>query len=313
MTTKNEEKAHAMLNRWVAMKKELNSRSKDKRPYLSTECNNLQECERWRNQIIKEITKKVADIQNASLGEYKIRELNDEINKLFREKEHWEERIKELGGPDYKKLAPKAVDSQGFELPGSGGYKYWGAAKDLPGVRELFAKEIPNAPKKSRVDIYKHINFEYYGFKDDEDGNLAKLESQAEDLLMKEYLLELEEKEFESGKKKQRLSNEGDMAAYGGIAPISKDKYILKKEKYDEEEFLRFKMLHSANEPVKDYINKQNEEEMEKLILEKKKKQLLKLLNLEEIESLIKENEEILQDNKIVAQNLQSGILEDDI
>ena len=71
----NEEKAHAMLNRWVAMKKELNSRSKDKRPYLSSECNNLQECERWRGQIIKEITKKVADILNASLGDYKLREL----------------------------------------------------------------------------------------------------------------------------------------------------------------------------------------------------------------------------------------------
>lgn len=29
-------------------------------------------------------------------------------------------------------------DSSGVELPSSGGYKYFGAAKDLPGVRELF-------------------------------------------------------------------------------------------------------------------------------------------------------------------------------
>ena len=185
---RNEEKAHAMLNRWVAMKKDLNSRSKDKRPGYSKECNNLQECERWRQQIIKEITKKVANIQNASLGEYKIRELNDEINKLFREKGHWEDRIKELGGPDHKKLAPKVIDSQGYEIAGTGGYKYWGAAKDLPGVRELFAKEVPNAPRKSRNELYKNINFEYYGFKDEDDGNILLFEKEAEKLLLEEYV-----------------------------------------------------------------------------------------------------------------------------
>jgi len=38
----------------------------------------------------------------AGLGEFKLRDLNDEINKLLREKGHWEERILELGGPDYK-------------------------------------------------------------------------------------------------------------------------------------------------------------------------------------------------------------------
>lgn len=37
-----------------------------------------------------------------SLDEYRIRELNDEINKLMREKSHWERRIRELGGPDYR-------------------------------------------------------------------------------------------------------------------------------------------------------------------------------------------------------------------
>ena len=37
----------------------------------------------------------------AGLGEFRIRDLNDEINKLLREKRHWEERIIELGGPDY--------------------------------------------------------------------------------------------------------------------------------------------------------------------------------------------------------------------
>lgn len=305
MTSSNEEKAHAMLNRWVAMKKELNSRSKDKRPNLSSECNNLQECERWKNQIIKEITKKVADIQNASLGEYKIRELNDEINKLFREKGHWEERIKDLGGPDYKKLAPKALDAEGFELPGSGGYRYWGAAKDLPGVRELFAKEIPHAPKKSRVDLYKNINFEYYGFnKNDEE--LINQEKEAEDLLMQEYLLELQEKEYENARKKQRINSDENIL-------LTKESYIIKKEEYNQEEFLRFKMLHTPDGQNMELKLKQNDDEIEKLILEKKKKQLIKLLNLDEVENLTKESQEILKENKIVFQNLQSNMNENEI
>lgn len=37
----------------------------------------------------------------ASLDEYQVRDLNDLINRRFREKRMWEERIKELGGPNY--------------------------------------------------------------------------------------------------------------------------------------------------------------------------------------------------------------------
>lgn len=59
----------------------------------------------------------------AGLGEYKIRDLNDEINKLLREKSLWEDRVKELGGVDFKKTAPKMLDNEGKEVPGNRGYK----------------------------------------------------------------------------------------------------------------------------------------------------------------------------------------------
>jgi pre-mRNA-splicing factor ISY1 len=52
-----------------------------------------------------------------------------------------------LGGADYKKESLRFYDAAGVELPGSGGYKYFGAAKDLPGVRELFQRTVPNAPR----------------------------------------------------------------------------------------------------------------------------------------------------------------------
>lgn len=44
----------------------------------------------------------------ATLEEHKIRDLNDKINKLFREKWHWNNRIKELGGPDYRVPSPSS-------------------------------------------------------------------------------------------------------------------------------------------------------------------------------------------------------------
>lgn len=55
----------------------------------------------------------------AGLGEYRIRDLNDEINKLLREKGHWEVRIKELGGPDYVRVGPRMTDMDGQEAPGN--------------------------------------------------------------------------------------------------------------------------------------------------------------------------------------------------
>ena len=45
----------------------------------------------------------------AGLGEFRVRDLNDEINKLLREKRHWEERILDLGGPDYNVSAGQCV------------------------------------------------------------------------------------------------------------------------------------------------------------------------------------------------------------
>ena len=37
---------------------------------------------------------------------------------------------------------------EGKEVPGNRGYKYFGAARDLPGVREMFESD---APKEARI------------------------------------------------------------------------------------------------------------------------------------------------------------------
>ncbi|XP_064012393.1 pre-mRNA-splicing factor ISY1 homolog [Pogoniulus pusillus] len=176
---RNAEKAMTALARFRQAQLE-EGKVKERRPFLASECNELPKAEKWRRQIIGEISKKVAQIQNAGLGEFRIRDLNDEINKLLREKGHWEFRIKELGGPDYARIGPKMLDHEGKEVPGNRGYKYFGAAKDLPGVRELFEKEPLPPPRKTRAELMKAIDAEYYGYRDEEDGILEPLEQEHE-------------------------------------------------------------------------------------------------------------------------------------
>lgn len=114
---RNEEKAQAMLNRFVVAKRDANRIDKSQRPYLATECKDMRDCEVYRNQIIKEMSKKVSMIQNEGLAEEKIRDLNDAINKLMREKGHWERQIKSLGGPDYFRTAPRIMNAVRAQPP----------------------------------------------------------------------------------------------------------------------------------------------------------------------------------------------------
>ncbi|XP_069500052.1 pre-mRNA-splicing factor ISY1 homolog [Ambystoma mexicanum] len=184
---RNAEKAMTALARFRQAQLE-DGKVKERRPFLASECNELPKAEKWRRQIIGEISKKVAQIQNAGLGEFRIRDLNDEINKLLREKVHWEHRIKELGGPDYTRIGPKMLDHEGKEVPGNRGYKYFGAAKDLPGVRELFEKEPLPPPRKTRAELMKDIDAEYYGYRDEDDGVLVPLEQEHEKKVIAEAL-----------------------------------------------------------------------------------------------------------------------------
>ena len=169
------------LSRWREAKlaEEGLDKKSQRRPYLASECHDLKDAERWRLQIIKEISKKVSQIQNAGLGEFRIRDLNDEINKLLREKGHWETRIIELGGRNMRRRS-RMLDNEGKEVAGSRGYKYFGAARDLPGVRELFESQEPVNVKKTRAELMKDIDSIYYGFLDDDDERLIPLEVEAE-------------------------------------------------------------------------------------------------------------------------------------
>ena len=79
------------------------------------------------------------------------------------------------------------LDHEGKEVPGNRGYKYFGAARDLPGVKELFMRKrkdasvpiitcywlifsAPKASRKTRGELAKNVDADYYGYRDEDDG-----------------------------------------------------------------------------------------------------------------------------------------------
>lgn len=228
-----EEKAQAMLNKWVKMREEGNNPLKPslaKRPFLASQCAHLDDAERFRRQIVREIAMGIEKIQNPALGEHAIRDLNDEINKKLREKHHWNKRIKELGGPDFFAIERKQQLEHGEEnLQFQNGYRYFGAAKELPGVKELFAKAKKKAQHRKRGDIYKYITPDYYGWREEEDGVLLELEREASSRNIKQGIEEVKDEEEES-------TSDEDDEGWGATALPTQEliaQAILQRKKHD--------------------------------------------------------------------------------
>lgn len=141
----------------------------------------------------------------AGLSDYEVRDVNDDINKLLREKRHWENQIVALGGANYRRNVPM-IDEDGREVPGTKGYKcvlasplpfsaciltscvsrrYFGRAKELPGVKELFASKKKDEEEENLAANYykKFLNHgpAYYGDLDETDGKLVEYEMEAEE------------------------------------------------------------------------------------------------------------------------------------
>uniref|UniRef100_A0A2M4AXB9 Putative pre-mrna-splicing factor isy1 n=2 Tax=Anopheles triannulatus TaxID=58253 RepID=A0A2M4AXB9_9DIPT len=271
---RNAEKAMTTLARWRAAK-ETETGKQERRPYLASECRDLAQCEKWRVEIIREISKKVAQIQNAGLGEFRIRDLNDEINKLLREKRHWENQISDLGGPHYRRYGPRMFDADGREVPGNRGYKYFGAAKDLPGVRELFEQEPPPPPKKTRAELMKDIDADYYGYRDDDDGILLPLEEKAEKVAIQKAVEEWKQSRAK-GSEASKKDEEDEPDIYGSDAYITRD---AEKEVRDDPMGLlgpRF----TAHVPVP------SQKDIEAALLKKRKQELMKKYGIDEDEPM---------------------------
>lgn len=251
-----------MLNRLVTARKEAERGPKEKRPHLASEVDDVGECEKWRREVVKQISKKVTEIQNGSLGEHKIRDLNDFINKLLREKKHWERQIKFLGGVDYmaQSRSELAGIGQGDKAYGVDGYYYFGAARELPGVRELFERQLPEAKKRTRGEMYKLIDADYYGYRDDDDGKLKALE------------LAQEEKERDKAEKEwlatQKANKRRRYAALGMEESVGSDDEDIRIER--------------EGQVLKGHVPLPDEQRIKQMILEQRRKALLERLAIED-------------------------------
>ncbi|CAO3678404.1 unnamed protein product [Rhizopus microsporus] len=164
------------------------AKTRQRRPGFAGSVTSITEAEMWRRDLLSEISRKIAKIQNVSLSDYQVRDLNDEINKLMGQKYHWEKRIVELGGPDYTRSGPRMFSYEGREAPGIRGYRYFGRARDLPGVRELFEQEVAEPVNRSITEINRDIDANYYGYHDEENQALLEYEKALEKELAQKLL-----------------------------------------------------------------------------------------------------------------------------
>lgn len=176
----------------------LNVRRHDRRPKVISTVNSVRDCDRWRDEVMREISRKVARIQDGvykkcsskteGLTDYELRDLNDEINHLFREKGQWERQIAALGGANYRSGVPRILDDHGEEIPGMRGYRYYGRARDLPGVKEHLRPaeaqedQAEESRKEQRIKAYQGQPPAYFGNEDEQDGVLLQEEVNTEDL-----------------------------------------------------------------------------------------------------------------------------------
>lgn len=177
--SRNSDKANTVLFRYQEQQAEANGYidyNSTQRPRAVQKVSTLKDAEAWRKQVLTEINQKVMKIQDVSLSDYQLRDLNDEINKLMRERVAWEYRIKELGGADYKMSSSSKI-AGGVVIRG---YRYFGRAKELPGVKELLEKQQTEQKEKQQMknkmknnaqklkELEQRVGLEYYGYRDEE-------------------------------------------------------------------------------------------------------------------------------------------------
>ncbi|SGZ46869.1 CIC11C00000000706 [Sungouiella intermedia] len=162
--SRNKEKAQSALNRYQAqVSKEAGVLESDpsQRPKYVQSVESLPQAEKWRQTIVTEISVKLTKINDPTCPTSEIRELNDSLNKLHREKRAWEYHIKNLGGNDYISYGSQV---QGINVKGT---RYYGRARELEEVKMSKGRE---EGKNERVETKKwNPALEYYGIYDDLD------------------------------------------------------------------------------------------------------------------------------------------------
>lgn len=130
-----------------------------------------------------------------------------------------------------------------------------------------------------RYDIYRRIDASYYGYRDEEDGILVKLEGPAEERMRAEAVAEwkaLEEIKREA--KRAVKSGEEAMVSAAAAAKIlfEEEEDVVEEERKEREEMEKEKEF-VVHVPLPD------EKEIERMVVEKKKMELLSKYTSEDL------------------------------
>ncbi|EPX70451.1 complexed with Cdc5 protein Cwf12 [Schizosaccharomyces octosporus yFS286] len=138
----------------------------EKRPRNIKSINSVATCEKHRQSVVKDLSRKITKIQSAQLPDYQIRDLNDAINQLMREKHAWEVQIHDLGGINYLYSKAKLFADDGEKIGEVDDYRYYGRARELPGVKELFEADMTFVPERLRKQEMQQRQLDawYYGY-----------------------------------------------------------------------------------------------------------------------------------------------------
>lgn len=149
--SRNKEKNQSGLHRFYAEKEreagvlELNP---SVRPRKVQSVTSLPQAERWRQTIIAEISVKMAKVNDPAENESEIRSVNDELNRLHREKRAWEHHIVALGGNDHLRYGAKSG------AVSIGGVQYFGRAKELLEARSTKKQKVESKSFKPPNGYY---------------------------------------------------------------------------------------------------------------------------------------------------------------
>lgn len=131
-----------MFNKWELMNRATQVRDIDEvMPAIHTLVT-IPDCQKWHQIVQQQIGEKVALVQNTGLEQFKLKNLNDQINALILQKRQIEKQLRKIGGPDLH--ADIETSNNIFNI---NGYYYFGAAKYLPGVYEEHQRLSKKTPQ----------------------------------------------------------------------------------------------------------------------------------------------------------------------
>lgn len=257
------EKAQTLLHQYHRSLGE-NSR-KSSRPSRVQSVQSLSQAEEYRRECVKELSAKLARIHESFINEHQIRDLNDSINHLMKERLAWEHHIKSMGGPDYLTYSKRQQNQGSVEVDGT---RYFGRARELGDVKEILKAQESEEQKKLEKERTTK----------DEKSLIKRIEQESHNLSANYYGL------FECA---SSFPDEGDLLVEAGLMEDEESHTKRLRNRYETSVTKKLLKQHLENSDIVGYgvlesLNLENMntmEDVEKVLVDERKREMEQLFN----------------------------------